>query len=916
MAGITVSKIIGAAVACGLLAGCSALAERTRDLATDAQALGTSTPPPTTQPPPGPGPTPRFVVPESALTAPARHATFSSTQKTALSNAQFFAYMKGAPSAKIVVGYLRPGLAPAGSERATRCGTIEAPPLAILRSTTQRYECMDSWLLDDAVQTVQSTLQKAVCRSDLGACPGSLSVHADGAADPTNGSKNYEIHIGWTTAAMNAIGPRVARIDRQGYVLFSQREADGKTRLYVVGGNTYGTVFGATGLMQDWVGARWLFPGTAGESIPTAPQNTSRMTSLANWELLLRSVDALEEPDYRQRALAGVADGPMHWVARGAEGIADTLEHRKWLLRNRMEPESQLTMVWQSLYPAEFQSPSPLAKGSLTESRFNWAHSVASHIDVEGQAYAHPEWFPSYQWYPAAEHRWEATSVVTDPVTARARPALLTGFTGASIKPFDVPFDSSGVRRYLPGSYADLSGRYPTDGATDLSTWRAGHLSKGSSWKPCFYGLPKSGVPQLRDDLISHIQGNLSRFAALFPFRQGESFAPSDGGGHCQCGACRAVDLPASQWGSPVTSRDAGTMSAADLYGRNRKASLHTRRYIQAANALARTNPSAVVTTYAYTNYMTPPPDEDLVARVAPLPHQGPIDVESNLLVYITQSLDRPEYDIAPTVTNAGPQRRNIERWSGAMRAELLGYYDYPYGYGFLTPRIYTQRTQNALKHGLANHVVAYVGEYFPNFVYDSPHLFALSRLLWNTNTDPSVLTTEWTQATTRGAPATAEPLLQQIVDAEQNGWTRYARPASSRSRAEIAISEDGVILESGAQTWANSSPWQFCPNQSQAKELRSWLSSLAATCASSDTSTGCSRVRAISEFWSIGAELSYTRAAPPASPTAVASALSTRLQTAQARAEASWGPMRVLSPIWAARSDLISATTAAGSCP
>lgn len=813
----------------------------------------------------------RYAPAEVPLAALARHTTFSA--KGLGDPTDFVVYSKGLPAAEVVVGYLKPSLAPAS--RGVYCGApvnvgaLAAPSSSFFTSVRVRGECMDSWLLDEAADTLVKTLQSAVCRSELGACPDRLSVRGEGS--PSRRLR-FEIHIGWTAEARAALAGSVPSLDRHGYGLFSQRGSDGVTRLFIVGGTSYGTMFGVAGLLSDWVGAAWLFPGTPGESIPLAPQSTERLSSTANMSLTLHRVNALEEPDYRQRGLSGVGDG-----ARGERSNEEILEHRRYVLRNRLEPHNQLAMLWDNAWRNVYHLPD-----NANESRINWGHAPLMHLNAAEQGYAHSEWFPQYRWYPSPDKNNQYLPVgdpVRDAFTGRSYPPSLAGFTGSFMHPYDVVYKKDEGFRYLPSTLTFSTGLLPNPATLgQLDEWRTRSIGGGyNNWKPCFYG-----AQGLRHDLIDHTRAQLMSFTTLFPWRQGESFAPTDGGGHCQCVACRAKTSPASGWVNPFNVDTSNTL------GVRRSGASYSRRYLEATNAVARgVAPSQLVTTYAYTNYIAPPPDEDLLPGAEP--HQGPIDLEPNVLVYIAQSLDREEFGLPAALVGAGPMRRNVERWGSVVGAEQLGYYDYIQSADFVVPRVYTARLQSALKHGYQNKVRAYVAEVFPSFVYESQQLYALSRLLWNVDTNPSALQEQWVASMARGVPQSGQQSLLSLVRTLESSWTTYDRTrVRHRTWQEPAISDTGVLTYGGFASFAEGSPWQLCALAPTAAAQRVQVAALARSCEGNMT-PGCSRVRTLAAFW----DLSFRLAAHVDTEATWRSAFSAAL----ALGDSSWGATRTIAP-------------------
>ncbi|MGF1484173.1 MAG: DUF4838 domain-containing protein [Opitutales bacterium] len=111
------------------------------------------------------------------------------------------------------------------------------------------------------------------------------------------------IFLGKTRAAAQAM-PVDPSLDRDGYRIHAE-----KAQLFIRGGTDQGTLFGAYGLLQDFLGIYWLEPGAQGTSLP------------AKVPALPCRLDVRVEPSYLSRQIAGLR----------------TPEERVWGRRNRLK---------------------------------------------------------------------------------------------------------------------------------------------------------------------------------------------------------------------------------------------------------------------------------------------------------------------------------------------------------------------------------------------------------------------------------------------------------------------------------------------------------------------------------------------------------------------------------------------------
>lgn len=123
------------------------------------------------------------------------------------------------------------------------------------------------------------------------------------------------------------------------------------------------------------------------------------------------------------------------------------------------------------------------------------------------------------------------------------------------------------------------------------------------------------------------------------------------------------------------------------------------------------------------------------------------------------------------------PEQFNQERW--ALIARQTGIYEYMYGAGFLSPRIYTRRLYNALRRGYEQtRSRVFVAEGLANMGFDAIKYYELAQMLWNLDVDPDVHRGEFCEALFGAHSVTAAAMYNYFHELEAF-WAR--RPASER---------------------------------------------------------------------------------------------------------------------------------------
>ena len=168
--------------------------------------------------------------------------------------------------------------------------------------------------------------------------------------------------------------------------------------------------------------------------------------------------------------------------------------------------------------------------------------------------------------------------------------------------------------------------------------------------------------------------------------------------GFCECAACRALDPtdPAQQ----KTPRGMPNYSNRFFTFMNR-----------VAEELAKMHPDKFIGCLAY-HVTEPPPTFAVNRRVIP---------------YLTAG----RANWTDPAIRAGDQKL-IRGW--CAQAPVVGIYDYYYGSGFISPRIFTGLTEASLKFAHRAGVRGFYAEIYSTWSLDGPKAWVASQLLWNVN--------------------------------------------------------------------------------------------------------------------------------------------------------------------------------------
>ncbi len=239
-------------------------------------------------------------------------------------------------------------------------------------------------------------------------------------------------------------------------------------------------------------------------------------------------------------------------------------------------------------------------------------------------------------------------------------------------------------------------------------------------WQPCFTapGIVETAVERI----VQYFDDN--------PAAKSYSLGVNDGGRHCQCSECRALDPDRKN----MIDRD----HLSD-------------RYITWANAVVEGvlghHPDKWFGFLAYSEIYEPPDRVELHPRLIP---------------YMTY--DRMQW-ADPGARVASEELTS--RWTEA--APVAGWYDYIYGAVYLVPRVYPHLMADYYRFGYEHGVRALNAEAFPNFG-EGPKLYVSLKLQWDPHRDVDELLDEWYTLSVGGQAA---PYVRAYYDHWEDFWTR-----------------------------------------------------------------------------------------------------------------------------------------------
>ena len=168
--------------------------------------------------------------------------------------------------------------------------------------------------------------------------------------------------------------------------------------------------------------------------------------------------------------------------------------------------------------------------------------------------------------------------------------------------------------------------------------------------------------------------------------------------GFCECAECRKLD--------PADPAERKTPRGLPNYS-NRFFTFVNR----VAEGLSRSHPDKYLGCLAY-HVTEPPPTFKVHSRVIP---------------YLTAG----RANWTDPAIREGDQKL-IRQW--CAKVPVVGIYDYYYGAGFISPRIFTSLTDASLKFAHQQGVRAFYAEIYSTWSLDGPKAYVASQLLWNVN--------------------------------------------------------------------------------------------------------------------------------------------------------------------------------------
>lgn len=114
-----------------------------------------------------------------------------------------------------------------------------------------------------------------------------------------------------------------------------------------------------------------------------------------------------------------------------------------------------------------------------------------------------------------------------------------------------------------------------------------------------------------------------------------------------------------------------------------------------------------------------------------------------------------------------------LRGWSEAG-TQLLGMWDYRYGYPFLVPRIFFRLQSSSLRLAAENRIRAFIAEMLPIWAFDAPKVWLDSQLVWNPFADPEALLERWFLA----AYGKAAPAMRRFFAEAEQAWESQPGPS------------------------------------------------------------------------------------------------------------------------------------------
>lgn len=148
-------------------------------------------------------------------------------------------------------------------------------------------------------------------------------------------------------------------------------------------------------------------------------------------------------------------------------------------------------------------------------------------------------------------------------------------------------------------------------------------------------------------------------------------------------------------------------------------------------------------------------------SNVAEPPSSG-IGVHPNIVPFIT-------YERLQWADSSRKRQGHELNNAWQKEAEMIGWWDYAYGYNYLVPRVWFHQMQDYLQWGAKNKVNYYFAELYPNWG-EGPKPWLQSKLLWNPDYNVDSLLNLWYR---NFAGEKAAPKLKEYYEIWELFWTQ-----------------------------------------------------------------------------------------------------------------------------------------------
>ena len=241
-----------------------------------------------------------------------------------------------------------------------------------------------------------------------------------------------------------------------------------------------------------------------------------------------------------------------------------------------------------------------------------------------------------------------------------------------------------------------------------------------SYWQPC-YSNPETAKIAVQ---------NILEYLQEHPETEGISLGANDNGGFCECPECLKLDNG----------------------GENGRSESYFTFINRVLEEVCREYPKLLVSAFAYVETYLPPS----------------FKLHPNAVVYLTIDINSC---VDPELREK--HRKVIAEWGS--KADLLGLWDYSWGYPYPAPRVFLPVHMEMLKHLFENNAKAYYGECWVHDALEGPKQYLIAKMLWDSNQDMEKLENEWY---VRCVGEKAAPFLK----AYYKVWTDYFSGAAMQT--------------------------------------------------------------------------------------------------------------------------------------